>query len=97
MYKLYTITKWQYLYGSSVADSVLINGLGRYAGGPASPLSITNVVQGKRYRMRLISMSCEPNYIFSIDGHNMTIIEADGIETKPLVVDSIQIYSGKIN
>lgn len=47
-----------------------------------------------RYRFRLISISCEPNYIFSIDGHNMTIIEVDGINSRPLLVDSIQIYAG---
>ncbi|EEB94858.1 hypothetical protein MPER_06264, partial [Moniliophthora perniciosa FA553] len=68
-----------------VADSTLINGLGRWVDGdPTSPLAIVNVVQGKRYRFRLISISCDPNYAFSIDGHNMTIIEADGVNVKPL-------------
>lgn len=47
-----------------------------------------------RYRMRLISMSCDPNYEFSIDDHAMTIIEADGEYTKPLTVDTIKIYAG---
>jgi len=40
-------------------------------------------------------MSCSPNYVFSIDGHYMTIIEADGENTKPLLVDSIQIFAGQ--
>ena len=53
------------------ANSTLINGLGRYAGGPNSPLAVVNVAPGKRYRFRLISISCDPNFIFSIDGHNM--------------------------
>jgi hypothetical protein len=51
--------------------STLINGLGRYSGGPQSPLAIINVSPGVRYRFRLVSMSCDPNYVFSIDGHNM--------------------------
>ncbi|KAJ7018391.1 yellow laccase [Mycena alexandri] len=72
-----------------------INGKGRFAGGPASPLSVISVIPGLRYRFRLISMSCEPNFIFSIDGHTMTVIEADGVLTQPLVVDSIQIYAGQ--
>ncbi|KZP21863.1 multicopper oxidase [Athelia psychrophila] len=76
-------------------DSTLINGAGRYNGGPATPLSSIAVESGKRYRFRLINTSCNPNYIFSIDGHNLTIIEADGIETEPLVVDSIQIFAGQ--
>ena len=44
--------------------------------------------------MRLLSFSCDPNYVFSIDGHNMTIIEADGAETKPHTVDSLKIFAG---
>ena len=28
--------------------------------------------------MRIISMSCDPFYNFTIDGHQMTVIEADG-------------------
>ncbi|KAJ7171277.1 yellow laccase [Mycena filopes] len=34
----------------------------------------------------------DPNWIFSIDGHNMTIIEVDGVNHQPLTVDNIQIY-----
>ncbi|PFH47834.1 multicopper oxidase [Amanita thiersii Skay4041] len=76
-------------------DATLINGLGRYVGGPNSPLAIVDVKRNKRYRMRLINMSCDPNYTFSIDGHKLTVIEADGINTKPLTVDSIQIFAGQ--
>jgi iron transport multicopper oxidase len=60
-----------------------------------SDLAVISVEQGKRYRMRLISMSCDPNFQFSIDGHNMTIIEADGQATEPLVVDQLQIFAGQ--
>jgi iron transport multicopper oxidase len=52
-------------------DSVLINGLGRYSGGPSSPLAVINVSAGKRYRFRLVSISCDPNFVFSIDSHNL--------------------------
>jgi iron transport multicopper oxidase len=77
------------------ANSALINGAGRYSGGPATALTSITVKQGKRYRFRLVSASCDPNYTFSIDGHNMTIIEVDGISTEPLVVDEIQIFAGQ--
>ncbi|KAG2054190.1 laccase [Suillus hirtellus] len=77
------------------ANSSLINGLGRYAGGPASDLAVINVEQGKRYRMRLVAMSCDPNFNFTIDGHNFTIIEADGQLTEPLPVDQLQILAGQ--
>nr|AFN10626.1 laccase 1 [Hypsizygus marmoreus] len=76
-------------------DATLINGLGRFVGGAASPLAVISVVSGKRYRFRLVSMSCDPNYTFSIDGHTMTIIEVDGVNVEPLAVDSIQIFAGQ--
>lgn len=59
------------------------------------PLSVINVKKSKRYRFRLIAMSCEPNFTFSIDGHNLTVIEADGENTAPLTVDSLQIHAGQ--
>ncbi|KAG6810814.1 Acyl-coenzyme A oxidase 2 [Tricholoma furcatifolium] len=77
------------------ADATLINGQGRYAGGPTTPLTVINVIPGIRYRFRLVSISCDPNYVFSIDGHTMTIIEVDGQNVKPLTVDSIQIFAGQ--
>jgi hypothetical protein len=67
------------------ANSTLINGLGRFAGGPDSPLAIVNVSSGKRYRFRLISISCDPSFIFSIDGHNMVscLIQSRIIQVYP--------------
>ncbi|TFK86664.1 multicopper oxidase [Polyporus arcularius HHB13444] len=92
-----TIGDWYHLPAAqvpipAVSDSTLINGLGRFPGGPLSPLAVINVVHGKRYRFRLINVACDPNYIFNIDGHEMTIIEADGQNTHPVTVDSLQIF-----
>lgn len=78
---------------SSVAT--LINGKGRYKDGPAVPLSVIKVQRGKRYRFRLIAMSCDPDFTFSIDQHEMTVIEADGEYTHPLIVDSLRIFAGQ--
>ncbi|KAI0246096.1 laccase C [Lactifluus subvellereus] len=96
-----TLADW-YHYLSTDAPAVpdfsstLINGKGRYADGPTDvDLAVVNVTAGKRYRFRLVSISCDPNFTFSIDGHNMTIIEVDGNNVKPLVVDSIQIFAGQ--
>ncbi|KAI0288660.1 laccase [Multifurca ochricompacta] len=78
-------------------NSTLINGQGRYPGGPPVPLAVVNVASGLRYRLRLVSISCDPNFTFSIDGHQLTIIEVDGDNVQPLVVDSLQIFAGKRN
>ncbi|KAI0246637.1 laccase T2 copper depleted [Lactifluus subvellereus] len=95
-----TLADW-YHYVSTEAplvpvfNSTLINGKGRYPDGPSVALAVVNVIKGLRYRLRLVSISCDPAYDFSIDGHNLTIIEVDGINHKPLVVDSLEIFAGQ--
>lgn len=96
-----TVSEWYHLPAPTLeliipfSNATLINGVGRYPGGPNVPLAVVNVAQGKRYRFRLLSISCDPNHLFSIDGHQLTIIEADGENTKPSIVDSIQIFAGQ--
>nr|AIS92516.1 laccase VV-LAC6 [Volvariella volvacea] len=103
-----SLTDWYHVKSpetgpGATPDSTLINGRGRYLVGSdgqdpivsTAPLSKVIVASGYRFRFRLINMACEDNFVFSIDGHNMTIIEADGVNTKPLTVDSIQIYAGQ--
>ncbi|KAF7303502.1 Laccase 3 [Mycena indigotica] len=75
--------------------STLINGLGRYAGGPTSQLAVITVTRNVRYRFRLASLSCDPNWVFSIDNHTMTIIEVDSVNHLAHTVDSIQIFAGQ--
>ncbi|KAJ7106687.1 laccase [Mycena epipterygia] len=75
--------------------STLINGLGRFAGGPTSELAVVSVTAGQRYRIRLVAMSCDPNFTFTIDSHTFTIIEVDSVNVEPLTVDSIQIFAGQ--
>ena len=40
-------------------------------------------------------MSCEPNFTFSVDGHNLTVIEADSKETECKTVNRVQLFAGK--
>jgi FtsP/CotA-like multicopper oxidase with cupredoxin domain len=47
------------------------------------------------YRLRVINLGCDPNYIFSIEGHTMTVISADAVEHQKLPVDSVQIFAGQ--
>ncbi|KAH6897942.1 laccase 10 [Coprinopsis sp. MPI-PUGE-AT-0042] len=81
--------------GAPMSDATLINGKGRTPGGPKTPVEIIKVKQGIRYRLRLVSLSCDPNYRFSIDGHNLTIIETDGQPTEPHTVQELQIFAGQ--
>jgi iron transport multicopper oxidase len=88
-------SKLNQIVGLVTNNSTLINGLGRYPGGPMTPLAVINVEQGKRYRFRVIGLSCHPSYNFTIDGHSMTIIEADGVETVPVTVDLLPVLAGQ--
>ncbi|TCD64396.1 laccase, multicopper oxidase, benzenediol:oxygen oxidorectuctase [Steccherinum ochraceum] len=77
-------------------QSTLINGKGRYSNQTIpSELAVVTVQQGKRYRMRLVSLSCDPEFRFSIDSHDLTVIEADGENTRPHRVDSISIFAAQ--
>ena len=58
-------------------------------------LSVVSVKRNKRYRMRLLSVSCDVNFMFQIMGHDLNIIEADGIATQPHTVRSIRVLAGQ--
>ncbi|KAF9443402.1 multicopper oxidase [Macrolepiota fuliginosa MF-IS2] len=95
-----TLAEWYHtlapdIVGISTADSTLINGKGRFPGGPNADLAVVNVQKGKRYRFRVVSISCDPNFNFSIDGHDLTIIETDSIPTRQHTVNRLQIFAGQ--
>ncbi|KAG8221175.1 laccase [Butyriboletus roseoflavus] len=98
-----TLSDWYHLssvelgtiFAQMIPNSTLINGRGRYPGGPSTPLSVINVKPGLRYRFRLINLACDPSFNFTIDSHRMTIIEVDGNEVDPVAVDSIPILVGQ--
>lgn len=76
-------------------DAGLINGVGRFVGGPEVPFAVINVVHGKRYRLRLIQIACRPFFTFSVDNHNLTVIELDGVEHDPVEVQNADIYAAQ--
>ncbi|KAG6847300.1 hypothetical protein H0H93_008959 [Arthromyces matolae] len=87
-------------FWSNHSLTTLINGKGRTLWWEVTlnnlaPLAVVNVNKGVRYRFRLVSISCDAPFNFTIDGHKMTIIETDGEYTAPLVVDSLWIYAGQ--
>ncbi|KAF5360169.1 hypothetical protein D9758_011380 [Tetrapyrgos nigripes] len=38
-------------------------------------------------------MACDPNHVFSIDNHDMTVIETEGTNVEPVTVNAIQILA----
>ncbi|KAJ7577399.1 laccase 3 [Mycena floridula] len=78
-----------------IPDSGLINGVGRYNGGPLVPYAVISVTQGKRYRFRLIQISCRPFVTFSVDNHMLAAMEFDGVEHDPVLVQNVDIYAAQ--
>lgn len=57
-----------------------------------APQSVFNFEAAKRYRLRLINTGAFAEFQFSIDQHNLTVIEADGTDLQPVVVQRIPIH-----
>jgi iron transport multicopper oxidase len=78
-----------------IPDSGLINGRGRYIGGPLVPYAVINVRKGLRYRFRLFAISCRPFFTFSIDSHSIAVMELDGVEHDPAVGENHDVYAAQ--
>ncbi|KAJ1900181.1 ferroxidase fet3 [Kickxella alabastrina] len=48
-------------------------------------------IPGQTYRIRLVSMMSLPLWEFAIDGHELEIIEVDGVNTKPKKVNVVRL------
>lgn len=85
-------------------DSILLNGVGQITpNGVArrvlnndirTAYPVTTVVPGKRNRFFVINTSIATAFVFSIDGHNFTVINNDFVAVKPYTVSSIVVAIG---
>ncbi|KGN48772.1 L-ascorbate oxidase [Cucumis sativus] len=89
-------------------DSLLIQGRGRFncsilgsSSGTCNSSSTEcvlhplTVVPGKTYRLRVSSLTSLSALSFQIEGHTMTVVEADGHYVEPFQVNNLFIYSGE--
>jgi FtsP/CotA-like multicopper oxidase with cupredoxin domain len=49
---------------------------------------------GKKHRIRLVNMSTDSHFKFSIDGHKLTVMAADFIAIEPYVTETLNIFIG---
>lgn len=60
------------------------------------PYPLVEVEAGTCYRLRIIMQASNAeNYIFSVAGHNMTLIALDGVPVNPLQITSINMRIGE--
>lgn len=89
-------------------QSLLIQGRGRYdcslisntdttcnSTSPDCAPFVMDVVPGKTYRLRVASLTGLSALSFEIEGHNMTVVEADGHYVDPFTITNLFIYSGE--
>ncbi|KAG8640954.1 hypothetical protein MANES_13G089110v8 [Manihot esculenta] len=91
-------------------QSLLINGRGKYncsllgstadsevcnLKNPACFPAVLTVIPGKIYRYRIASLTSLSSFSFQIEGHSMTVVEADGTYVEPFVTQNLYIYSGE--
>lgn len=54
-----------------------------------------NLAAGKTYRLRLINAGTLATSIFSIDNHELTVIEVDGVSVEPFKTWSVEVASAQ--
>ncbi|KAJ7764385.1 laccase-1 [Mycena metata] len=107
LYTIITLAEWYHVLAPAgqdsffktgmvpVQDSGLINGKGRYAGGPLVPYAVISVTQGLRYRFRIFSLSCRPYMTLSFDNHTFDVIELDGVAHDPVAFQNADVYAAQ--
>ena len=84
--------------------NILLNGKGRYRakklpGRPERPIGQperlkTIFSKGKSYLLRLINTSLDTAFVFTIDGHNLTVIGSDFVAIEPYNTTNVLIGIG---
>lgn len=52
---------------------------------------------GKKYLMRIVNVSVDHHFKFSIDGHTLTVIAADFVPIKPYTTQILNVGIGKLS
>ncbi|KAI9467590.1 ferroxidase fet3 [Coemansia sp. RSA 1290] len=71
-----------------VPDSALVNS-------KSDGKTTLKFTPGKTYRLRLINMSSLATFHFSIEGHQLRVIEADGVDTEEKAVSNVQLAAAQ--
>lgn len=77
---------------AALPDSSVLNGKGKFQ--DQGELYEVVVSKNKTYKIGIINTSTLLTYTFWIDGHNLTIIQADFVPIEPYVVSVINVGIG---
>ncbi|KAJ2659253.1 ferroxidase fet3 [Coemansia sp. RSA 1200] len=98
---LFSLEDW---YDQPFADRmrVVLDPRGKFPPDPAFPYGLVNGYNGnktqpirfepgRRYRIRVVNMSLTEWFRFSLPGHRLRVIEADGVRAQPCDVDALDL------
>jgi laccase len=63
--------------------------------GTISDVYNIDVVPGKTYLLRIVNAALNTDHFFSVSGHKLTVVEADGEYIKPFVADHLMLGPGQ--
>ncbi|KAJ2839596.1 hypothetical protein J3B01_000573 [Coemansia erecta] len=100
---LLTLEDWGQEPSNAMLERMKTTSLGRH---PNYPTVLINGINanlsqpirfspGRRYRLRVVSMSFTYWFKVRLPGHNMQVIEADGIYSQPFAVDGLDMCPGQ--
>ncbi|KAK3319747.1 multicopper oxidase-domain-containing protein [Cercophora scortea] len=92
--------------GFTAADAIVVNGIGHNGLNTTGPFDITNrkppsalhsvnITANQTTLLRIINGAAATSFIFSIDGHNFTVISSDLVAIEPFKTNSIVIGIGQ--
>jgi len=75
------------------ADSIVVNGTGRYNGGGA--YFQQTFESGKKYLIHIVNGGTDFHFHFSIDNHMLEVVAADMVPIKPFFINSLPVGIGQ--
>jgi len=89
---------WPLMLNSGAAPemtNILINGTGQFGFGPKPPKYTLWLDPGKAHLLILVNTAVDTTFVFSIDDHELEVIEMDFVPIKPYRTNNIKIGIGQ--
>ena len=81
--------------GPPIMDSILLNGIGNFAGIGSGKKYTIAYQKAKRYLMRIINTSVDTSFVFTIDNHTIEVISSDFVPISPYKTNGVTVGIGQ--
>lgn len=92
----YSRMNWEHRGPSAaVLDSILLNGVGNFAGMNGQKRYTLTFEPGKKYLLRLINTAIDTAFVFAIDHHKIQVMSSDFVPIRPYMTDRVVVGIGQ--